>query len=321
MNERDEVFVEHGDVTLRVEVAGDGPTVLMVSGWPELASSWRHQVTHLADRGYRAAALDVRGYGGSSVPPERERYTLKELAGDVAAVALALDDEPVVLVGHDWGAPIVWRTSILHPEVVRGVAGLSVPHTPPMGVSLIDLVDQLHADRFFYMLHFQEPGVAEAEFEADLRGALKRVYHALSGAAADGTWNLDAPRGAAFLPLLPDPPDGPLAFLPDDELDRMVEAFERTGMTGAFNRYRAAAIDVHDEGDLIGATVDRPSCFIGGARDAVRRMIPGVDMYADPGAACTDFRGATIVDGAGHWVQQEAPEATNEALDAFLATL
>lgn len=321
MTEHDEVFVENGDVTLRVEVAGDGPTVLCVSGWPELASSWRHQVEHLAANGYRAAALDVRGYGGSSVPVERERYTLKELAGDVAAVAAALSDEPVVLAGHDWGAPIVYRTAILHPERVRAVVGMSVPHTPPMGISIIDLVDQLHVDRFFYMLHFQEPGVAEAEFEADLRAALKRCYHALSGEAADGSWTMDAPRGAAFLPLLPEPPDGPLSFMSDDELDRIVAAFERTGTTGAFNRYRAAAIDVHDEGDLIGARVTQPSCFIAGSRDAVRRMIPGNDMFADAGAACDDFRGTTLIEGAGHWVQQEAPEETNAALDAFLATL
>ena len=132
---------------------------------------------------------------------------------------------------------------------------------------------------------------------------------------------MDAPRGVAFLPLLPDPPDGPLAFLPDEELDRIVAAFDRTGTTGSFNRYRAARLDAADEGDLIGATVDQPSAFIGGELDAVRRMIPGSDLYADPGASCTDFRGATIVAGVGHWVQQEAPEATNAAIDAFLATL
>ena len=83
----DEVLVHHDDITLRVEVTGDGPVVLCVSGWPELAQSWRHQVAHLSARGYRVAALDVRGYGGSSSPPEVERYTLRELAGDVAAVA------------------------------------------------------------------------------------------------------------------------------------------------------------------------------------------------------------------------------------------
>src|SRR5690349_7179098 len=107
----DELRVENGDITLRAEVTGDGPGVVCVHGWPELARSWRHQVAHLADRGFRVAALDVRGYGGSSAPAEIERYRLKELAGDVAAVAAALSDEPVVLLGHDWGAPIVWNTA------------------------------------------------------------------------------------------------------------------------------------------------------------------------------------------------------------------
>lgn len=321
MADRDELFVENGDVTLRVEVAGSGPVVLCVPGWPELASSWRHQVGHLASRGYRAAALDVRGYGGSSHPPEVERYTLRELAGDVAAVAAALDDEPVVLLGHDWGAPIAYRTALLHPGRVQAVAGLSVPYLPPTGVSLLDLIEQLLPGRFFYMLHFQETGVAEAEFEPDLRAALKKVFHAISGAAPRGSWVPDAPRGAAFLPQLPEPPAGPLAFLPDDELDHIVAAFERTGMTGAFNRYRAVPFDAADETALVGASLDRPSCFIAGSRDPVRNMVPGGDLYADPGSACTDFRGATIVEGAGHWVQQEAVAETNAALDAFLSTL
>jgi pimeloyl-ACP methyl ester carboxylesterase len=317
----DELYVDNGDVTLRVEVTGDGPTVLCVPGWPELASSWHHQVAHLAGRGYRVAALDVRGYGGSSVPPEAERYTLRELAGDVAAVATALDGGPVVLVGHDWGAPIVWTTAIRHPGAVRAVAGLSVPHTPPMGLSLIDLFDQLYAGKFFYMLYFQEPGVAEAAFEVDLRAALKRVYFALSGAAPANTLLLDAPRDAALLPLLPDPPAGPLPFLSDAELDTIVASFERTGLTGAFNRYRALTFDVEASSDTVGATVDQPSCFIAGELDPVRAMIPGVDAYADPGAACTDFRGNTLVGGAGHWVQQEAPDEVNRALDAFLESI
>jgi pimeloyl-ACP methyl ester carboxylesterase len=317
----DELLVEHDDVTLRVEVTGDGPTVLCVPGWPELASSWRHQVAHLAGRGYRVAALDVRGYGGSSVPQEVAAYTLRELAGDVAAVAAALDDGPVVLVGHDWGAPIVWTTAIRYPDRVRGVAGLSVPHTPPLPVSLIDLFDQIYDGRFFYMLYFQEPGVAEAAFEVDLRASLKRVYYALCGQAPPNVLLAEAPRDAALLPLLPDPPDGPLPFLPDDELDRMVAAFERTGLTGAFNRYRALTLDVEASSDIVGATVDQPSYFIAGERDPVRAMIPGVDAFADPGGGCTDFRGTTLIGGAGHWVQQEAPEAVNAALDAFLDSI
>lgn len=317
----DEMRVANGDITLRVEVTGSGPTVLCVSGWPELPSSWRHQVAHLSARGYRVAAMDVRGYGGSSAPPEIERYTLRELAGDVAAVASAVDDDPIVLLGHDWGAPIVWNAAIRHPDRVRAVAGLSVPHTPPIGIAVLDLFDQLYADRFFYMLHFRPPGRAEEEFGQDLRGALKRCFFALSGDAPLNCWLPDAPRESPFLPLLPDPPDGPLSFLPDADLDAIVATFERTGLTGAFNRYRASQEDAVQDADIIGATVAQPSCFIGGERDAVRAMLPGGDMYADPGAGCTDFRGATILPGIGHWVQQEAPEATNAALDAFLDSL
>ena len=321
----DELLVPNGDVTIRVDVAGSGgdvrPTVLCVHGWPEVAHSWRHQVAHLAANGYRVAAMDVRGSGGSSAPPEPERYTLRELSGDVAAVAAALDDRPVVLLGHDWGAPIAWTAAIRHPDRIRAVAGLSVPHTPPLPISIVDLLDQLYAGRFFYMLHFQEPGVMEAEMAPDLRDALKRAYFALSGDAPEGSWLPDLERGSPFLPQLPTPPEGPLSFLSDDDLDAATAAIARSGTTGGLNRYRATRFDPDASADIVGASVDQPSCFIGGARDPVRHMVPGVDSYADPGAGCTDFRGATIVDGAGHWVHQEAPEATNAALDAFLAAL
>jgi pimeloyl-ACP methyl ester carboxylesterase len=171
------------------------------------------------------------------------------------------------------------------------------------------------------MLHFQEPGVAEAEFGADLRAALKRAYYATSGLAPRNSFLPDAPRGAAFLELLPEPPAGPLPFLPDEELDRIVATFERTGMTGAFNRYRAARLDAADDAEIIGASVDQPSCFIGGEADPIRSMIPGGDLYEDPGSGCSDFRRATIVDGAGHWVGREAPERVNAALDEFLDSL
>jgi pimeloyl-ACP methyl ester carboxylesterase len=314
----DELTVTNGDITLRVEVSGDGPTVLCVSGWPELAGSWHHQVDYLTSHGYRVAALDVRGYGGSSVPTEVERYSVKELAGDVAAVADALSAEPIVLVGHDWGAPIVWNAAIRHADRVRAVAGLSVPHTPATGMGLIDLFDQLYPGRFFYMLYFNRPGIPEADFGKDLRSALKRVFFALSGDAPLNCWLADAPRDATLLPLLPEPPEGPLGFLSDTHLDALCASFERTGMVGAFNRYRASDIDATESADIIGAQVNQPSCFIAGDRDPVRAFVPGLDGYADPGAACTDFRGSTIISGAGHWVHQEKPAETNAALLAFL---
>ena len=317
----DELTVTNGDISLRVEVTGDGPTVLCVSGWPELTSSWRNQVDFLASHGYRVVAVDVRGYGGSSIPTEIERYTLKELASDIAAVAAALSDEPIVLVGHDWGAPIVWNTAIRQPDRVRAVAGLSVPYRPATGMPLIDIFDQLYAGRFFYMLYFNRLGVPEADFGADLRGALKRVFYALSGDAPLNCWLPDAPRDATLLPLLPDPPEGPLGFITDADLDALSASFARTSMVGAFNRYRASALDAEDSADIIGAPVTQPSHFIAGERDPVRAFVPGADGYVDPGAACTDFRGSTIVPGAGHWVHQERPAETNNVLLAFLQSL
>ena len=318
---RNELVVRNGDINLRVEVSGNGPTVLCIPGWPELASSWRHQVAHLTSRGHRVAVLDVRGYGGSSVPKEIERYTLRELAGDVAAVVDALEEGPVVLLGHDWGAPIAWTTAIRFPDRVRAVAGLSVPYTSPSALSLVDLFDQLYVDRFFYMLYFQEPGVAEEAFESDLRGALKRVFFAPSGDAPVNSFLPNAPRDATLLPLLPEPPSGPLSFLPDEELDKIVAQFAHTGLTGAFNRYRALKFDAETSSDLLGAAVDQPSCFVAGELDPVRAMVPGVDLFANAGSGCTDFRGTTLVNGAGHWVQQEAPEKVNIALDRFLESI
>lgn len=315
-----EELVDNGDIRLHVEIAGDGPTILCVHGWPELAHSWRHQVAHFAARGWRVAALDVRGYGGSSAPAEIERYTLCELAGDVAAVAAALDDEPVVLFGHDWGSPIASHAAIRHPDRVRAVANLSVPHYLPRADDTVALFDLAWADRFFYMLHFQVPGVVEAEFAADLRAALKRVYFAGSGAAPGGMLP-DAARGVAYLPLLPEPPDGPLDFMSDEDLDAIASRFARRGTAGAFNRYRAMRLDGVADADIVGAPIEQPSYFVAGEHDLVRHLVPGVDAFESPGRGCSDFRGATIVAGAGHWVQQEAPAAVNDALGVFLDQL
>ena len=92
-------------------------------------------------------------------------------------------------------------------------------------------------------------------------------------------------------------------------------------MTGAFNRYRAAGLDAADELDIVGATVAQPSCFIAGERDPVRALIPGTDLYQQPGAGCEKFFGSTIIDGAGHWIQQEAVDATNAALEEFVRSI
>ncbi len=305
---------------LAVTVAGEGPLILCVHGWPELAYSWRHQMTYFADRGFAVAALDVRGYGASTKPAAIEAYTLTALAGDVARVAEALSEAPAVLFGHDWGAPIAYHSALLHPERFRAVAGLSVPFAPPGPVPFIEVAETIYADRFFYQAYFQTPGVAEAELEADPEEALARIYFALSGDAPLDSWLQMKPKEAGLLQGLTRPDPFP-AWMPAEALAVYVKAFRAGGFRGPLNRYRAQRLDAEQLRRVHGQQLAQPSCFIGGERDAVRHFLLGMDLYADPGAGCADFRGATLIPGAGHWVQQEAPEACNVALEAFLRRL
>jgi pimeloyl-ACP methyl ester carboxylesterase len=314
--------VHRGDIALNVAVQGEGPLILCVHGWPELWYSWRHQMAHFAARGYRVAAMDVRGYGGSSKPHAIAAYTMREIAADVAAVidALAGAEGKAILFGHDWGAPIVWNTAVLHPDRVRAVAGLSVPFVPASPASLVDALRVMYAGRFFYQLYFQAEGVVEAEVEADMRGALRRIYYTISGNAPLNAWLAPKPADARLLDGMVDPDPFP-AWMSEADLQVYVDAFEAGGFRGPINRYRAQVLDPAELADIHGKPVTQPACFIGGGNDAVRAFVPGMDLYADPGANCLDYRGTTIIPGIGHWVQQEAPDAVNAALEAFLAGL
>ena len=310
----------NGDIVIRVAIKGSGPVVLCVHGWPELWYSWRHQMSHFTELGYTIAAMDVRGYGGSSKPESISAYSIKSLSSDVAAVIKEISNAPVVLLGHDWGAPIVWNTALLYPDLVRAVAGLSVPYTPGGDTSFIDMAKQLYADRFFYQLYFQTEGIAEAELEADVPAALRKIYYAISGDAPSGTWLTDKPSDAQLLDGMVDPDPFP-AWLTTADLKKYSDAFQMGGFRGPLNRYRAQGFDIEELVAIRGQTIQQPACFIGGGKDPVRHFVTGFDMYANPGAACDDFRGSTIIDGAGHWVQQEAPAETNAALKTFLSSL
>ncbi len=312
---------DHGTIEVNVAVVGDddAPLILCVHGWPEIWSSWRHQMAYFAERGWRVAAMDVRGYGRSSRPEAIEAYSLRELSGDVSAVIDHLSpDSPVVLFGHDWGAPVVYTTARLDADRVRAFVGMSVPYLPPSEGNPMDLWDAIYPDRYFYMKYFQEPGVAEAAFAEDLPAAIRKTYYAGSGDTSNDLWLSDRPADTVFLDGMVDPDPLP-AWMADDALAATIEA-HAGGTHGAFNRYRAQYIDA----ELVGMgepLLTQPSCFIGGEHDMVRSFVPGLDLFGDPGASLGDFRGTTIVDGSGHWVQQEKPDDVNAALDTFLASI
>lgn len=306
---------------IRINVIGEGPAsgdampIVCVHGWPELAYSWRHQIAHFASQGRRIVAMDVRGYGGSDKPNAVADYTMSKISADVAAVIDAVGGK-AILFGHDWGAPIVWQTSLRHVDKVAAVAGLSVPYRPMTDTSFLGMMRKLYEGRFFYQLYFQEPGVAEAEFGSD-PDALAKIYHGISGAGMPDFAATPKAAGDGFLTGMAKPDPMP-EWMTEADLAVYQEAFRKGGWTGPLNRYRAQDLDYEERAPVVGRHIVQPSAFIAGTLDPVRRFIPGIDGFENAGAACDDFRGTTLIEGVGHWVQQEAPEQTNEALNAFV---
>ena len=311
------------DVSLRAIVQGEGPLVVMVHGFPESWYSWRHQMGPIAAAGFTACAIDVRGYGGSSRPEPIEAYDMEHMVADVAGVIEALSpDKTAVLIGHDWGAPIVWNTALIRPDRVRAVAGLSVPYTGVPKRPFSDLIETVFTSRgkFFYQAWFQNVGGAEAELEANPRDSLRKFYYAISGDAPDGTWPNDKPHGATLLQGLVDPNPFP-AWLTNADLAYYVAEFERSGFRGPLNRYRNHQRDFEYLSKFEGKKIHQPSLFVGGERDLVLSMLGRGDLVSIMGAEMTDLRGADILPGCGHWTQQERPEEVNARLLPWLASL
>jgi epoxide hydrolase A/B len=290
----------------------DGPPVILAHGFPELAYSWRHQLPALGAAGYRVLAPDQRGYGRSSRPEAVSDYDITHLSGDLIALLDDIGAEKAVFVGHDWGSMVVWQTALLHPERVAGVCGMSVPFSPRPPAPPTQLWRKVFAGKFFYILYFQEPGVADAELDADPAKVMRRL---LSGTRTDrgGSITSNDDDGRGFADRFPEP-DGLPDWLSQEELDFYTAEFRRTGFTGGLNWYRNFDRNWETTPQLAGAKVEVPSAFIGGALDPVLVMAPP-DRQAE---WLSDFRGSVIVDDAGHWVQQEKADEVNTALLEFL---
>lgn len=307
-------------VRLHSVAAGDGPLVVMVHGFPESWYSWRHQLPVVAEAGYRAVAIDVRGYGRSAVPTAIEDYAMVRLVGDVIGVIDAYGAEQAVLFGHDWGAPIVWNTALLKPERIRGVAGLSVPYTPRGPVAPLTAMRALGGDEQFYIEYFQTPGVAEAEIEADLAGWLEGFTFTICGEA-----RLDAPsvglvpHGAEMRDRFQTPQPHHLGWMTAEDLAFYVGEFERTGLTGGLNRYRNVNRDWADLAAWEGAPIRVPALFVGGDHDGPTLL--GRRAIERFGETLPRLWRSEILPGCGHWTQQEQPEPVNELLLGFLRSL
>jgi pimeloyl-ACP methyl ester carboxylesterase len=297
-------------IDMHVAEQGEGPLVVLCHGWPEYWRSWRHQLSALADAGFRAVAPDMRGFGQTEAPSDVEAYSIHHLVGDLVALVSALGEESASVVGHDWGSTVAWNAALMRPDVFRAVVGLSVPARargaqPPLVA--------LRAAGFedFYWIYFQEPGVAEAEFERDVERSMRLLM--LSGRRNE----LRVPAGTGFLDSRE--PEGALpAWFTQEDLDALVHEYRRTGFRGGLNWYRNLDRNWELTAPWAGATIRQPALFIAGTRDPVIRGPLGEKALAWLPKVVPGLRDQVLIEGAGHWVNEERPHEVNQALVAFL---
>ena len=318
--------VNTGSLNIRVAMEGTGPLVLMVHGFPESWYSWRHQIAALAAAGFHAVAPDMRGYGKSDRPEAIDQYTIFHLIGDLIGLLDALQAPTAVIVGHDWGATIAWHAARLRPDRFRAVACLSVPYRPRGPAPPTSLMPRT-AEAQFYQLYFQEPGVAEAEFERDPQVSVRAMLYggsgegaaafraaAASGGAAPNVGMVS--RGGGMLPAagtpIPLPP-----WVSEADVDFYAGEFRRSGFRGPLNYYR----NVDRNWELMAAFADVkvtvPALYVAGDHDMVLAAPGTAEHLKNLKQFVPDLRKMQMLAGCGHWTQQERPDEVSAALIDF----
>ena len=314
--------IETNGIRMHVAEAGVGPLVVLCHGFPESWYSWRHQLAALAEAGYHAVAPDMRGYGQTDRPDAVDKYSMLHLVGDVVGLVDALGEPTAVVAGHDWGATVAWHAALMRPDRFRAVIGLSVPFRPRGPVRPTAAMPQT-PDAVFYQLYFQEPGVAEAEFERDPQTTIRKLLvatagDALHGAAKGGPGMVR--RGGSMFGPSPAPSELP-GWLTEADVDHYVTEFRRTGFRGGLSWYRNMDRNWELLAAFAGAKIMVPALYITGDRDLVVR-VPGIDkVLASLKDNLADLRKAIVLPGCGHWTQQEHSAEVTAAMLEFLRTL
>ncbi|MBF9348501.1 hydrolase [Mycobacteroides chelonae] len=311
-------------IDMHVAEQGEGPAVVLCHGFPGLWYTWRHQLAALSAAGYRAIAPDMRGYGRTTAPRDVTAYNRSTTVNDLIGLLDALDLHDAVFSGHDFGAHLVWDMPAWAGDRVRALIQLSVPRTRRLPVTPSVGFNYLASQHFTHLEYFQEPGVAESELDAQPKTFLATLFHALSGANRYlDCWDHPAHVGDkrnGYLDVLPSPPPLPWNWLSEQDLDYYAAEFTRTGFTGGLNWYRAEDLVWSQNEHLHDRPIGVPVTFIAGSADPVLEM-----LGRDPMTAMADLvpglRSVLIVEGAGHFVQMERPDAVNTAMIEFLGSL
>ena len=309
-------------LTQQILEAGSGPLVLLVHGFPELSISWRAQVEALAAAGFHAVAPDMRGYGGTEKPAERESYSILHLVGDLVDLVRALGEDRCVVVGHDWGAAVAWHCALMRPDLFTAVAGLSVPFQPrrPKGppTAAMAALAKRAGRGDLYISRFQ-PEDAHLAFDADPATALRKMFHAYDGATPA------ARQSSGFIPERQDflstaPEDATLPpWMSEPHFAEYVAAFTAGGFRAPLDWYRCLDLNWAQTAWLQDARIRVPAAFMVGERDPVRHYAGAHEAAMQDWIP--DLRSQRVLPGAGHWIQQERPDEVNGFLLDFLRSL
>lgn len=309
--------VDAGGLRMHVAEAGTGPLVLLLHGFPECWYSWRHQLTSVASAGYHAVAPDQRGYCRTERPARPTDYTMLHLAGDVIALLDALGEERAVVAGHDWGAPVAWHAALMRPDRVRGVIALSVPYRPRGSTPPLQVIRRVLGGNF-YIAYFQQPGEADEEFARDVPATFRKVLYSASGDAPPMLPVL--PPDGGFLDACLDPPVLP-GWLREEDIAVFAAEFAAGGFTGPLNWYRNLDLNWALTAPWHHAPVLVPALYLTGDRDFVVSQPGAAEVISRMRACVPRLQEAIVLDGCGHWTQQERPAEVSRAMIEFIRAL
>jgi len=317
--------IKTNGINMHIAEKGSGPLVILCHGFPELWYSWRHQLSALAEAGYHAVAPDQRGYGRTDKPISLDAYDIFQLTGDIVGLIQALGEDQAVIAGHDWGSRIAWHCALFRPDLFRGVVLSSVPYVPRCGDDTdtrpTDKMRLLAGDKQFYQLFFQEPGKAEAELEADVRKTLVTLFYSGSANASPGKGlRFLFDKSEKFLDTAM-PPDTLPDWITEQDINFFSQEFVRTGFTGGLNWYRNLDKIWEQTYFLIKAKIVQPVLYIAGEKDAVIKNPMYKKALENLNISCPNLTKKVFIPNAGHWVQQEQPEYTNNLFLEFLENL
>ncbi|MDX1299773.1 MAG: alpha/beta hydrolase [Pseudomonas sp.] len=317
MEQLEQQILQVNGIDLSLYSAGPaaGRPVWLLHGFPECWHSWRQQIAPLAAAGYRVLIPEMRGYGQSSAPREPAAYDVLTICADIQAAMDQLGQHQVCVVGHDWGAPIAWHLALLEPTRIKAVVGMAVPFGGRPKQPAIDIMRQLYAGHFHYILHFQEPGVAEAEMDADIARTLRMMMHNTSAAVPKDHFLQDKPAGAGLFDGMHDPGTLP-AWCDAAAFAEYLNTFKGRGFYGAVNWYRNFERNWQRTEALVERQIEQPALFLLGDMDPVGTLEAYTLKQMPKRIVQLEQH---VLKDCGHWIQNEQAGQVNQLLLDFLS--